>query len=140
MAKYKSFGAKFQYNNSGWLDLAQVASIGPFDMQRETIDTTTHDSTSGYRELVGHLRRVQPFAVTVVYDPVDTGHVFMRNAYTSGSDTGTAFRLVFADTGATDWEQNCIVTGFQVSDQTIDGRLEAVITLTPSGAPNFTPA
>lgn len=142
MAKYKSFGATLQrFIVDTWTDVAQVASVGDFSISREIIETTTHDSTGGFREYVGSLRDLEEFEVTLLFDKDDSSHEWFRDEATTGTnDEGSAFRTKLSGSANEVWEFTAIVAGFNLSGREIDGRLEAVLTLRPTGAPDFDPS
>lgn len=142
MAKYKSFGATVQRLISAtWTDVAQIASVGDFSLMRETIETTTHDSTGGFREYIGSLRDLEEFEMTLLFDPADTTHVYFRDQVATGTnDNGEDFRTKLSGTATDVWEFTAIVSHFSLTGREIDGRLEATVTFRPTGAPDFSPA
>ena len=68
---------------------------------------------------------------TINYVPTDAQHAALRAARASRKQTN--FRLIFTDTGATQWDFAAFVTGFSVSGS-VDAAVEAQVTLEITGA------
>jgi predicted secreted protein len=68
---------------------------------------------------------------TINYVPADPQHAALRAARASREQAN--FRLIFTDTGATQWDFAAFVTGFSVSGG-VDAVVEAQVTLEITGA------
>lgn len=117
--------------------IAEVTSIGGPKLAQDTIDVTSHSSTSGWREFIGGL--LDGGEVTLTVNFVVTG---ATHSYTSGlihdmvNRTKRNFQLVFPDTGSTTWTFAALVATFEPTEP-IDGALTASVTLRVSGVPTL---
>lgn len=69
--------------------------------------------------------------ITINYIPDNTVHAALRADRAARSKV--PFKLVFTDTGATEWTFDAFVTGFSISGS-VDGDVEAQVTLEITGA------
>lgn len=93
------------------------------------IDVSSLDSLS--REKRMGLADEGQLQFTINYVPTDAQHAALRAARASRKQTN--FRLIFTDTGATQWDFAAFVTGFSVSGS-VDAAVEAQVTLEITGA------
>jgi predicted secreted protein len=103
----------------------------------DTIDVTTHDTSSGWREYIGGLRDGGEVSFDINFIPTEVTH-----AYDSGlledylNRTLRNFKLVFPTTPAVTWTIAGIVTNFETSEP-IDDVIGASMTIKVSGAPTL---
>lgn len=110
--------------------IANVTSISPASLSRDTYDVTAHDSTDGWREFIGGLKDGGEVSIDVNYNPgthdtliTDLDDVDPRN-----------YKIAFPD-GA-EWSFPAIMTGFE-PDAPHDGKLTASLTFKVAGKPTF---
>ena len=135
MAKYSAFGTLLK---RGGVTIAQVTNIAGPGISLDTQDVTSHDSTSGWEEVVGTILRSGEVKLDLVYDPNAATHKWAAGGLLSDLvlRTATAYTLVFPSTAAVTWAFNAFVTGFEPS-AAVDGALTASATLKITGAPTL---
>lgn len=141
MAKYSAFGTVLRIGStsgSGGTAIANVVSIDGPELTLETIDVTTHDSPSGFREFIGGLKDGGEVGLELAFDPANATH---RNA--SGgllhallNRTVLEYTLVLPSSPTVSWYFNALVTSFQ-TQAPIDDKLPANVTLKITGAPTI---
>lgn len=136
MAKYAAKGAIIKYENPA-STFNVIPAVGDFELDlgdTEEIDVTTHDSAGSYRETVNGFIAPAEISFPLVYDPADTHHAFLL---TNHGGSALTFQVILPDTGAGTFEFDAIIKGFRVSAP-VDGRLEATVSIKPTGAIVFT--
>ena len=73
MAKYAAFGTLFK---RGATTIAAVSNISGPGLSLDTEDVTTHDSASGWEEVVGTILRSGEVSLDLVYDPNAATHKY----------------------------------------------------------------
>lgn len=90
--------------------VGELKSISGISLSAETIETTTLESTDGYRTYVGGLRDGGEVSVSGNFDSSDsTGQLALVTALNAG--TSTAMTIVFPTAIGYTWTFNGIVTG-----------------------------
>lgn len=116
--------------------VAEVKSMSGPSMKGDVIDVTTHSSAAAgaWREKISSL--LDPGEVTFALNlvPASAGHKSLLADFTGR--VKTAFKFVFPDIGATEWLFSGYITNFGAK-ATVDGVLEADMTVTLTGAPTF---
>lgn len=133
------FGTLLKIGNGGsptetFAALAEVKNISGPNMSLETIDATHMESPSGYREILPSFKSAGEVSVDVNFLPGNSQHQGLTTDFTNR--TLRNWQIVWPDTGSTTWQFAAYLTGFQPS-ASIDDVLGASITMTISGAPNF---
>lgn len=105
---------------------------GP-EMERETIDTTAHDSPSGYREFIGSLVDPGELTITVNYDSSKHDTLVEDFEDVDARD----YRLTWPQ-GST-WAISAFLTGFS-PEGAVDDKLSAELTFKVTSKPAITPA
>lgn len=112
--------------------IADVTSLSPPGIKRDTLDVTSHDSVNGWQEFVGGLKDPGEVSADVNYQP--TEHDVMVADF---EDTAPRnYEIVFPD--GTTWAFGAILTGFE-PDAPYDDKLAATLTWKVSGKPTITP-
>ena len=135
----KGKGAKFWLWDSSLATpalrkVAEVLSITPPAGTRDTIDTTTHDSSGDYREFISSLIDAGEATVLVHHNPGSVDELHLRAAFASGLpitfaiDTNKPGVATQRRTSGT-----CIVTGYAPADVVIDDKMTATLTIKVSG-------
>jgi len=136
MAEYTGFAATLKTEISGvYTTIAQVRDISGPNMQRDTVEVTSRDSTGQAREFLAGLQDNGEITFDIVYDPDATTH----SASASGglvtllnSGALNNFRLTFADSTPMTATFAGIVTGFQPTTPLNDAQA-ADVTIKVSG-------
>ena len=133
MAKYAAFGTLFK---RGATTIAAVSNISGPGLSLDTEDVTTHDSASGWEEVVGTILRSGEVSLDLVYDPNAATHKYASGGllYDLVQRASTTYSIVFPSSAAVTWEFTAFVTGFEPS-MPHDGALTATAKLKITGAP-----
>lgn len=139
MGKFDAYGTILQIGDGGGTEVfANVASIrtisGP-GLSLDTVDVTTHDSPSAFREFVATLLDAGEVTLELVWDPDTATHVALRADLAARVDARN-FKVIFPDATNTTWLFAAIVTAYQPSAP-VDGDLTASVTLKVDGAPTL---
>ena len=113
------------------LEYTAIAEINSFSGPGgsvSVIDVT--DLSSSAKEKVSGLNDNGQLSFECNLIPSNTQHAALRTAKENG--TKVSVKLIFTDTGATEWTFDAIVTGFSVSGA-VDGVVKASVTLEISG-------
>lgn len=115
--------------------IGEINSISGLDFTLDTVDSTTLASVNGFEQAIATVIRSGNPSFTVNLEP--TTHITQFQDMVARSID--PYQVSFNDlTTPSTFEFNAFVTGFNVSDMTSDGKLEATITLKPTGAFTFT--
>lgn len=132
MAKYSAFGTVFTLGGSA---VVQVTNIDGPELSLDTVDVTTHDSASGWEEVVGTILRSGEVSLDIVYDPAAATHVALWTDLVAKAPV--ACTLVYPDHPThTTWSFNALVTKFKPG-MPVDGALTGTVTLKITGAPTL---
>lgn len=135
MAGKDAFATQLERSDNGdtFTAIANVTSFSGPEMERDTYDTTAHDSPNQYREFVGGLINAGEFSIEVNYDPAD--HDTLVEDFED--DVARGYRLTFP--GGAMWEFQAWLTGF-AAEAPVDDKLSAELTFQLTGKPTITPA
>ena len=109
--------------------IAEITSISGPNMSRETIDTTSLDTSGGYRTFLASFR--DGGEITLNMNFTRDGYIAMKTDFET--DTTVNYQIVCSDTGATtmDFAGLCTGLGFEAST---DDVIKANTTIKVSGA------
>jgi predicted secreted protein len=127
----KAQGTLLQLGAGSPLAYTTIAEINSFSGPGgsvSVIDVT--DLSSSAKEKVAGLNDNGQLSFECNLVPSNTQHAALREAKENSSTISV--KIVFTDTGATEWTFNAMVTGFSVSGA-VDGVVKASITLEISG-------
>lgn len=135
----KGKGAKFWLWDSSLatpalVKIGEVTSLTPPNPQRDTIDTTSHDSTGDYREFIASLIDAGEATIVVNYNPGDNNETLVNQEFAAGNLI--AFAIDLNKPGSATQRRtsgSCIVTGFAPDDVVIDDKMSATISIKVSG-------
>ncbi|OSM43460.1 phage tail tube protein [Nesterenkonia sp. PF2B19] len=113
--------------------IANVTSLSPPNISRETLDVTSHDSPNGYMEFLGGLKDPGEVSVEVNYDP--SQHDKLVDDFEE--DDPIKYEIAFPD--GTVWAFEAILTAFE-PDAPYDDKLTAEMTLKVTSKPEITEA
>ena len=118
--------------DSAAVTIGEVTGFGPPDVSADTIEMTSHQSTSRYREFIQGLLDGGEVGITCNAVPADAGQAAVLAHFTAG--TALLMELAFPDNSA--WAFSALCTGCQpVVTADIEGKLEFASTLKISGVP-----
>lgn len=136
MAGLDGFGTQLRRGDNAtpevFTTIADITSLSPPGMSRETLDVTSHGSPDGWMEFIGGLKDGGEVSADVNYAP--TNHDFLAADF-SDRDPRT-YQVVFPDQAATTWTFEAILTGFE-PDAPYDDKLSASLTWKVSGKPTL---
>jgi len=117
-----------------YVAVANVTNIGGPGLAADTVDVTTHDSTSGWEEVVSTILHSGEVKLDIVYDPNAASHSYATDGLAERyvSKKLTRCQLIFP--GPYTWTFSAYVTGYEPSES-VDGALTAAITLKLTNAP-----
>jgi len=138
----KGKGARFHlFNGTALQKIAEVVSLTPPSPTRDTIDTTTHDSTGDYREFISSLIDAGEATVLIHYNPGSVDDTLINTAMAAGDLR--AFAMDLNKPGTTAQHRvsgSALVTSYAPADVVIDDKMTASLTLKVSGPLIFAPA
>jgi len=131
MAKIKSFGVTVTVasNLVGGLTDVSIPEVEVTD-----IDTTTHDTSGGYRTFVGGLKDGGVLTLSGLFDVADVGQAYLRTPANQG---GTAVAVVVTFSDLTTASFNAVVKGCGTSNP-LDENVTFTASLKISGAVTYT--
>jgi predicted secreted protein len=136
MSGINAFGTHLQRGDGAstevFTTLADVTSLSPPKIKRDTLDVTSHDSVDGWQEFVGGLKDPGEVSADVNYQP--TEHDVLVEDFEDAKPRN--YKIVFPD--GTIWAFGAILTGFE-PDAPYDDKLAATLTWKVSGKPTITP-
>lgn len=117
--------------------IAEVLSISGPSLSRDVIEATNMDSTSGWREFIGGLKSGGEISFEVNYDPADAT-IDASGGLIDDIDatSATNYKLVFPDSGSTEWSFAGWLTGFETNIPH-DDKMTASVTITLTGVPTL---
>jgi predicted secreted protein len=115
--------------------IGEVTNLNGIELTADTIEMTSHDSTSRYREYIQGLRDGGEFSIEGNHVPADAGQAKILEVF--GEDDPVTATIIFAD--ASDWSASVIVTAYKPADSPIDDKLAFSTTFKVTGVPTFTP-
>lgn len=135
MAAVNAFGSKLQYHNGAiYVDVAQVTNISGPSVSRDSIETTHHTSSGGFREYIPGLKDAGEVSIDILWTNTDTTHAALYNQINGGQTGNGQYKIVFSDSAAFTFVGH--VTGFEATAP-IDDSLTASVTIKVSGKPTL---
>lgn len=132
MAGLNGYGVVFEIAESGgttYTPIANVTNVGGPEIERETIDTTAHDSPDGWKEFVGGLKDGGEVSLELNYDPRE--HDVLLAQF--DSDDPINCRLRWPNDIA-HWTFKALMTGFS-PEGPVDDKLAAETKWQVAGKP-----
>lgn len=136
-----AFGTLLKIGDGGdpenFTTIANVYDIRGPELELRTAEVTSHSSTGGWAEYVGTILDGGQVTFDIGYDPADSTHDATTGLINDMENrTSRNFKVVFPDTGNTEWSFTALVTGF-APDAPVDGELRASVTLKITGQPTL---
>lgn len=113
--------------------IANITSLDPPGISRETLDVTAHDSPNGYMEFLGGLKDPGEVSVDANYDPSEHDKLVADFE----EDEPINYEIAFPD--GTVWTFGAILTNFE-PEAPYDDKLTASITLKVTSKPDISEA
>lgn len=130
-----SYGARFGIEGpttGTYAYVAEVTSITPPSLSRDTVDATHLESPDGAKEYIAGLIDTGEASISINYAP-SASDVLMAS-FNAPKDN---FRILFPG-GAVALNFAGIVTGYEIGELTPDGKMTATFTVKPTGKPTIT--
>src|SRR5690606_33378621 len=93
-----------------WDTVAEVTSVTPPSLARDTVDATHNQSTDKWREFIAGLRDGGEASVELNFVPGGSGTNSLFDAIRSDDPVGV--RIVFPDSPPTTWQFQALITAF----------------------------
>lgn len=134
MAGVDAFGTAWAMHDGAttYVDVAEVTSISVLDISVDSIDVSSHDSPSQWREFVAGMKDGGELSMEINYDPALHGAIYSA----LGSERN--HRITLTDSGAATVTFAGFITGF-TADAPFDDKLAASVSIKVSGAVTITP-
>jgi predicted secreted protein len=136
MSGINAFGTLLKRGNGAGTEIfttiADVTSLTPPGISRETLDVTSHSSVGGWQEFAGGLKDPGECSADVNYQPLNHDALVADFEDTAPRN----YQIVFPD--GTTWKFGAILTGFE-PDAPYDDKLAATLTWKVTGKPTITP-
>ena len=133
-----AFATVLEYVESGDnIGIGELTNIGGIGLTADTIEVTSHDSTSRFREFLQGIRDGGEFSVEGNHVPGDAGQAAGYTHFTGDGDGGGLEAMIITFPDASNWTFNAIVTSYQAGDAPFDGKLGFSATFKISGVPAF---
>lgn len=94
--------------------IGNVTSFGKFGSTRDLIDASAYNEDD--KSYVTGQRDGTELPIVIAYDPDDTGHASVEDAYDNNPDDTVVFTVTHVPTGAA-WDITCILTGVERGGQ-----------------------
>ena len=122
-------------------NVAFISAIKGPGLAVDTVDVTTHDSTSNFEEVVATILRTGEITLDIVYDPTEVTIKYVNGLLGKmAAKTLEGFKIYFnnntTEASRSIWAFNAFITGFE-PDMPADGALTASLKLKISGAPTI---
>ena len=116
--------------------VAEINSVGGVKLKADTIDVTSHDSASGYKEFVLGLKDAGEVQIEGNFIPGDTnGQIQMMTDF--ANNTLSAYTIDFPAAMAAQWSFNAVITGWETLDAKTSEKAGFRATLKISGVPSM---
>ena len=135
-----AFGTQFLMGDGAtpevFAAVAELTDISGPSFSKDTIETTNHGSTDGFREYISGLKDGGEVNLTLNFLPQGATH-----GYDSGllsqlvDDEVHNYKIILTDEDATTITFSAIVTSFDIAEP-IDDKLSAEVTLKLTGVPD----
>lgn len=134
----QSMGTYLRRNGT---EIAEVTNIGGPSFKADTIEATHLRSPGFWREFIGSLKDGGELTFDINMILANPTHNAATGVLSTFNSNGAAARdiwdIVFPDAASTVWTFGGFITGYEVNDLAIDGKLSATITVKISGKPTL---
>lgn len=136
MAANDGFGVVLERDDgmAGYTQIAQLRDVNGPGLTRDTVDVTTKDSASNWREFLSTLRAGGEVSANIVFDHNGATHAQLVTDH--AADASVGYRISLNDTGSTVITFSAFLTSLSITGA-MEGAIEADITLQITGAVTF---
>lgn len=131
MTATRALGTRIQI---GATYIAELTEIGGLDLSADTIETTTLDSTGGFRNFIQGFKDAGEVSLSGYFNPGDGGQSAMYTAFNGG--TTDSYTILFPSGMGASWAFSGVVTGFKTGATLEDG-ISWEATIKVSGQPTL---
>lgn len=114
--------------------VAQIGDITGPEQKVDTIDTTTHNDTSGYKTFIGGLKESGDVKVPIFFDPANSTHTGVMTTLAAGVLVN--WKITLPTSPVTSWSFQGLVTHLGHHYKMKDA-IMADLTIKVSGAPTL---
>lgn len=134
MAGIDAFGTQWKMHDgaSTYVTIEEVTNVGVLSIDVDTIDVSSHDSPSQWREFLGGMKDGGELSMEINYDPALHGSIMTAIGATRNH------KIILPDAGAAEVSFAAVVSGFSAGAP-YDDKLSGTVTLKVSGAVTVTP-
>ena len=143
MTKIAAKGVVFAIEDTAipgtFVTVAQVRNMSGPTLGADAVDVSHHGlGTRFYRKKVQGFKDPGEVTLDLLFDPVEVTQDLTTDGLLELYDTGAshAFRITWPDAGATEWDFDGIITGYE-PDAPFDEALTASVTIMIDKAPTF---
>lgn len=120
----------------GVTNIGVLTNIKPPEKSADTVETTTLDSSNGYKTFIQGMRDGGEVTVQGYFDVTDSGQIAMDTAHDAG--TVDAYTITFpSGMGSPTFTFNAVVTKFVVGESNLEDAVAFEVTLKVSGKPSL---
>lgn len=135
MSGFSAFGTQFQrHNGSTFVTIAEATNISGPELERDTIDVSSHDSPNRFREWVGGMVDGGEVTFEVNWDPAE--HATLKADFNDALPR--QYRILLPSPPGGNWTFSGFITGM-THEYPYDDKMSAEFTFKISGDPVFTP-
>lgn len=127
----RSVGTKLKIGTQA---IAELTEIGGLDLSQDTVDTTTLDSTGGYKEFIAGFKDGGEVSLSGFFNPSDAGQTAIYNAFTGA--TVDTYQILFPSSLGATWDFKGVVTGFKTG-AALEDAISFEATIKVSGQPSL---
>lgn len=121
----------------GFTTVAELRTISGPSLVAETIDVTVHNTPTPWRRYISGLLDGGEVTFDINFIPSDPTHGYTTGLLKDMTDrTRRNFKIIFPDSGNTEWILPTVITGFEMSADPADV-LMASVTLKVAGPPTL---
>ena len=121
-----------------YTEIADASNFGGPALSVDTVDTTSHDSTGGFEEVIPTILRTGELRMEINYEPDAATHDATTGIlYRYLNSMLGAYQLRFPDAGHTEFTFNAYITSFEPG-MPVAGKISAPVSFKIDGVPTLT--
>lgn len=136
MAEQGAFGTQLKINTGSLTLVVSVEEVTFPDQSKVLEEVTSHDSPSGYREMIAvGVRMLEPFDALITWDVAQATHAQFKTSFAANA----AVNMSVADPAAAETMAFAAHIERIARLTPLKGALRARVRIYPTGAPTITP-